>query len=362
MRYRAVFPAYALKTTFGLPQRLLAGQLNAATLPKDMSALVLVKTIGAADEPLIERAVSRGVPVIYDQCDNVFAKLDLETHQSIEYFKQVSGSLAAIVTPTPELARCYLEGGGGVPVYTVPDMAIEIDVELEALRNIRTSLRRYHRIWPLPSHSWSKPVPHRQQPHAPVPGKKRLFWFGMARSAHGVSGLELMSGLVDQLNRAAAAVPFQLHVLSDDGTVAARELRNAEFEWQFERWSMSGSHQAMQSADLAVLPTGDDEFSRTKSNNRALYALSNNIPVVCNPHASNDKIEDALFVARHREDWAGEITTALTDLDAVRDKLRIARDTVPIHFGLKAIARNWAEVFSKAKATIPQAVERKAGT
>lgn len=121
VRYRALLPLLALEE-MGVEGRLLSDG-NLKNL-KNLDLLVIVKSFTFDDCLLAQEAKARGIPVVFDLCDNIFVKNYGKTagYSVTENFLNILNYVVAIVTPTQALAneiRRHIQSH--VPIYIVPD-------------------------------------------------------------------------------------------------------------------------------------------------------------------------------------------------------------------------------------------------
>ncbi len=120
VRYRALLPMFALEDT-GAQCRLFSdGNLNNL---HGLDVLVIVKSFTADDICLAQEAEARGIPVVFDLCDNIFidgySKADGRPRA---IFLSIANYATAIVTTTEPLAdEIRRHVGARVPVHIVPD-------------------------------------------------------------------------------------------------------------------------------------------------------------------------------------------------------------------------------------------------
>jgi hypothetical protein len=144
IRYRALFPLLALREQGVESQVFASGSVRNLS---GIDVLVIVKSFTADDIALAHAAVEKGIPVVYDLCDNVFAEGygAASTTSPVDVMHQVGQIAAAFVTPTAVLAQVVRDQlGEGVVVHVVPDgietgplaeaAAKEIEQALEAAR------------------------------------------------------------------------------------------------------------------------------------------------------------------------------------------------------------------------------------
>ena len=141
VRYRALLPMLALEDR-GVQCRLFSdGNLNNL---RGLDVLVIVKSFTADDICLAQEAQARGIPVVFDLCDNIFidgyGKAD--GHPGA-VFLSIANYATAIVTTTEPLAdEIRRHVGSSVPVYIVPD-GIETEPLIEAGRRRLIVARPY---------------------------------------------------------------------------------------------------------------------------------------------------------------------------------------------------------------------------
>jgi len=121
IRYRVLLPVRALEK-LGVQCRLFSD----ADLKNlhGLDILVVVKSFTANDICLIQEARARGIPVVFDLCDNVFVDgyRKVEGYSASEMFLAIANNVSRIVVPTEPLAdEIRRQVGLHIPVNIVPD-------------------------------------------------------------------------------------------------------------------------------------------------------------------------------------------------------------------------------------------------
>jgi hypothetical protein len=75
-------------------------------------------------------------------------------------------------------------------------------------------------------------------------------------------------------------IPLELVIVSNHEALADAAIRPFGVPMRYVAWSPETVYAELGAADVALLTTGDDDFSITKSANRVLLALSAGVPVV----------------------------------------------------------------------------------
>ena len=137
VRYRAVMPSLALD-----PKGIRSHIFSTVT-PRNIEGidvLVLVKTLKPEDIAFSALAAQKGIPVVFDLCDNIFVS-GYERHTASlpsEVFLMISNVISAVVVPTEPLAEIVRQKTQNkLPVFVVPDGIETAVLTDEVLRRIR---------------------------------------------------------------------------------------------------------------------------------------------------------------------------------------------------------------------------------
>lgn len=121
IRYRALFPLLALRAS-DVDSHVFAASTSDQL--DDLDVLVIVKAFTVQDVALAHAAAQRGIPVIFDLCDNIFVD-SYNRNGSLSpapVLQSMSGLLSAVVVTTQPLADAVCAHlGSDVPVFVVPD-------------------------------------------------------------------------------------------------------------------------------------------------------------------------------------------------------------------------------------------------
>lgn len=148
VRYRALLPVLALEAA-GVRHRLF-DDADEERL-EGVDALVIVKSFTKGDLELAHAAAERGIPVIFDLCDNIFiGAYGGESRVKVRpvgVLQAMASHLAAIVVTTEPLAKVTRAAlGFGVPVHVVPDGVESADLVREAEALLAAARRSGSRV------------------------------------------------------------------------------------------------------------------------------------------------------------------------------------------------------------------------
>ncbi|GIL03005.1 MAG: hypothetical protein BroJett030_29040 [Alphaproteobacteria bacterium] len=347
-RYRTVYPAWFIDRHLGIDSRFVSGRTSARMLNQlgndTRNAIVFAKHFSRADRVLATRAKARGARIVWDQCDNLFAKQTRSKRDNPEIVAAAIELFDALVFPTATLRAVFVDHGFPADrCHVVADAMIAGEDELAALAWADERVRFFPRLplWPA-RRGWRRPVPASLDTALPPKRGERLVWFGAAGSKFGRTGVGLLADLVPALNALHADRPLDLLLVTNDAEACAAAMAGAALPWHFLRWSVAGAIAAVRSADACLLPAGGDAFSATKSANRVLMAAANGIPAVTSRHPSIAGFEAGFFIPEG-DDWLPAIAAAL---NARRDGAGAAARSKLLApaFGAEAIAQAWAAI------------------
>ena len=121
VRYRALLPILALEEQNVKSHLFADGDL---TNLDGLDVLIIIKSFSSDDVCLAQEARARGIPLLFDLCDNIFVdgygKSD--TNWVRDIFSSIAKYASAIVTSTVSLAdEIHRQSEGNLSVYIVPD-------------------------------------------------------------------------------------------------------------------------------------------------------------------------------------------------------------------------------------------------
>jgi glycosyltransferase involved in cell wall biosynthesis len=139
---------------------------------------------------------------------------------------------------------------------------------------------------------------------SPAPAEKSLLqprqvlWFGDHGASYSTSGIFDLRPHLNALREVHQEIPLMLVVASDNEAVYQTLVHRCGFPHRFVHLSEASLQSALQTADVALLPAGEDEHSAVESSRRVLKALAANVPVITRKAPSLSEFEDALFFGR----------------------------------------------------------------
>lgn len=249
---------------------------------QQIDALIIVKRVDPDIMELVARAKDLNKPVYLDLCDDVLHERTQKVTGGLRrmVFDAVAPVLAGVVTPTANLAqrmRSYAQGLA-TAVHVIPDIAETKEFFYQTAEFVaRTPLERPC----LPAGEKSS--------------RKSVVWFGNWGSSHSNFGISSLLPTMLDLRSVNKRIPLELVIVSNNEPIVDAVIRPFGVPVRYVAWSAEAVYAELEAADAALLTTGDDDFSVTKSANRLLQALSAGVPVVIGGNgqsAAETELED----------------------------------------------------------------------
>lgn len=363
-RYRCLMPAWGLRQ-LGCRSTIFSGSLPS---PEAFDALIVVKLADARLQEVANAFRSRGKPVYFDLCDNVFIPGYAQRQDpglSGGSAAELARRATAVVTPTAALARVVKDHvATGREPSIIPDAALTFDAyqamsawlpdrlaqgrprcAAAGWRGLfdgvlgRSARSRSASVADEPRDRTSEPFDAEsdwQAEHLPR-DTARIVWFGRHGSFHSGFGMNLLRPLLPELERLHRDRPIELVVISNNRHRFETLAAGARFFTRYQSWSSERVFFELSRADLFVMPNGADAFARCKSANRAVLALAHNVPVAASYLESLEPLRDSLVL----DDWRGGIEAYLLDDVPARIHLARAQELIAGTFSIEVVARQW---------------------
>lgn len=266
-RYRCFHIARVL-ARWGVDQSFYTDPGVASASLEQIDALIIVKRVEPDLLALVANANDRNRPVFLDLCDDLLHERHPRNVGGVHrmLFNGIAPFLAGVVTPTSRMAQRVRSYAGSVelPIHVIPDIA-----ETEDL------------FYKTAEFATKEPQPRPAAPSLPSrKQRKSVVWFGASGGVHSNFGIGSLLPAMPALRAVNEQVPLELVLVSNKGDKADAIVRPFDVPTRYETWSPETMYAELKQADAALLTTGDDDFSVTKSANRALQALAAGVPVV----------------------------------------------------------------------------------
>lgn len=421
VRYRALIPLIALNH-FQCHSRIFA--TPRAQYLKNIDLLILVKPITPSDYSLAQAAASRGIPVIYDLCDNIFIeeyKSRLGSTPSNLFLKNMSSANAVVVTTTAlaDVIKSLIPIDK--PIYIIPDgietpdtlreatsivqrarnrdrvrQFLTLDKLTRIIGHLRSaSLRKLatHKIAQLRQSikqsykklrsnikqsarhlHWRKllkklykcysmmrlaapaktaflsssvaPKPKARylrcniSPGAGEETFKRILWFGNHGAEHAKFGMLDLLYIRTDIERIAKEFSVELVVVSNSFKKYEEYIKPFAIRTRYVEWSPISIEEEFKQADVVVIPNSLDAFSRCKSANRTVLALSKDIPVVATFSPALLELKKCIKLDNFYEG----IKCYLSDQNLKEQHLALAKKLIREQYGQNVIGSKWRSV------------------
>lgn len=176
--------------------------------------------------------------------------------------------------------------------------------------------------------------------------RKTVLWFGNAGQAHGNYGIPTVLRFANELIQINEQQPIELLIVSNNEPKFREYIRRLPIPSRYAEWDPISIFEHLKSADLVILPNSNDSFSRTKSANRVLLALSQGVPVVAEDFAGLELLRDCVEC----DDIHQGLKRYLVDEQATTD-LAKAQTALSQHFSIPRIGEQLSAVFQNIAAT-----------
>ena len=402
VRYRALLPMLALESV-ELHNRLFASGLE---LNLDgLDVLVIVKSFTPDDLFLAQQAVSRGIRVVIDLCDNIFigqyGKSAGKTSPA-QIFDAIATQADAIVVTTEPLATVIRQRLPHVQVSVIPDgietpamhkgmqkklrdaqlfakthglrvfrrnlgnlvlrlreqgLGLGVRLSWRLINRGRKALRTRVKGWFGRRVSHSKinatstvkstlALPVVQGPdlvETVAQHAKTILWFGNHGAPHARFGMLDLLEFRQALETVAKAFDVELIVISNHRAKYEEHIRPLQIPSRYFEWTSQLVDQWLDKADVVVVPNTLDEFSICKSANRSVMAVSKGVPVVATPTPALNPLMPHIHTGDTLEGLSRYLGDRLAGQHDAKAAYALAQDT----FGQKTIARAWQAVLEQ---------------
>lgn len=294
------------------------------------SAVVYSKVYHDAAQAEARRLRANGTRIVVDLCDNHFYNpLKLDTlRTAAARLRRMLGEADELVASTDAMAEVLRgELGAETPVTVIGDA---VETRIEGVRT--TSWKRWwarRRLDTLTARLGA------------APGRTRLVWFGShggPSGDHGMGDLEILRPLLESLHRDHS---LSLTVISNSATKFARLIRPWSLPTHYLEWHADTFLEALRLHTIAVIPIRQNPFTRCKTNNRLVTALTAGLAVVASGIPSYGPFEGCCAL----DDWSGGLQRYILDPDARRQDVARGQALVQRESSLVVIADQWQRYF-----------------
>ncbi len=374
VRIRCMLPALSLERHGWLPVML---EKNETVSNFDnVKAMIFVKSFSYHDYLLAKKAHASNIPIILDLCDNIFVA-EYASYKK-NHFSQMAAIATKIVTTTSTLADVIASEGIRTAISVIPDQIesnsniIGLNDSLHLWRQRRFQLiksvafelvRTYYAKLTRPKNylhllkliqrkiNWifrvfiyqlsklkfifNKPASDPINTY-----KKTVIWFGNHGAPYSNFGLTSLAAIREDIEQLNKVIPIRLLVVSNSQQKFNKLISGFNLYTEYRPWTISGIFDDLKSADVCILPIMKDPFSLCKSPNRALLALSLNIPVVASSIGSMNDLSECIIL----DDFYNGVLTYLSDPSRVEKDLKLAQNELLRQYSDDAVCQSWLTV------------------
>lgn len=396
VRYRCLMPARGL-AALGYESEFFTSADELTRRAGDFDCVIIVKSISARQYPLAAALARRKIPLLIDLCDHIFVDAYAEGRglENVMILAGMARHVSAIVTTNPSLSEAIRDATGltDLRFVEIVDHAetrqelVAVIPESRSLTqgfSIRSALKRIKKSILRPKDALSRlgveilgfptyALVRQMAPRDPIRAtqivfdhffkrpactkpnhEKTVIWFGNHGSPHSDFGMESLLTVAPVLASLSKEIDLELLVVSNNGQKYRSLIAPLPFPTRYQEWSLEGIYDELANAHVCVLPNGSDLFSRVKSANRAVLALSTGVPVVATHWPALEPLRGAIVL----NDWQTGLRRYLLD-DAARQKdLSRAREIIGEQYSSEVVATQWRDLLDSVCRPRSKAVPR----
>jgi hypothetical protein len=254
----------------GLTKRGLDAELFSQQGFDSYSSLIFLKAYGREHILLARKAKAARKRVIFDLCDNHFAKSN-KPHAEAErvgYLNEMLNLSDHIVVSTDALRN--------VVVARHPAIASRITVIGDAVEETLPPSHLSRRLVEWPALFFLQQFVSHQRKN----GRTPLVWFGIHGGDNADYGMLEIYKAASELNDVAKTHGISLTIISNNYSKYRSISRAFHFPAFYMPWGGSTFFAALAMHRIAVIPVTRNEFTECKSNNRVALAISRGLAVV----------------------------------------------------------------------------------
>jgi hypothetical protein len=404
IRYRCLVPVLALRTV-GI-EACVFSKVSSDVLEK-LSCLVFVKSFKPDDYVLALQASNLAIPVVLDICDNIFVAgygIKNSGRPGISpksVFIQMAELATMIVVPTESLAEIVRKHASPIcPIVVIPDgvvtkpslaqmtsllMQVKHEERIRGLQRFRATVNylrdrllllktvelekfvieyasdfaKYHiETFGRTLKFLGQAVIKRYEtfrlllskPKLEVPsttGVHRIVWFGHHGANYARFGMLDLLSIRDDLESVSKQHHIELIVISNSRKKFDQHIRPFGLPTRFLEWSAEALEMELSHAAAVVIPNSLDDFSMSKSPNRAVLALLSGVPVVATATPALMELKTCIVLNEFVEGLKIYISNPVRRLEDVK----AAQGLIHKLYGDDQIREHWLSVigFSKNK-------------
>ena len=170
-----------------------------------------------------------------------------------------------------------------------------------------------------------------------------VVWFGTAGSEtprFGMVDLTRVRAALEQLNR---QLPLRLTVISNSKEAFARYATGASFPTRYYEWRRDTFAYLLSVQDVCIIPVDPNPFTRCKTSNRLVTALSLGLPVVADPIPSYEAFAGCIKTG----DWEKNLRHYALHAGERKKDVQNGRKFIGSRFSQEAITAQWADFLER---------------
>ena len=275
----------------------------------------------------------RGIKVALDLCDNHFYNPTgkPEWSRRAESLRAMVQQVDHVIASTPALADVVAqESEERTPVNVIGDPADQLELVPSRFKDRWLEPRRQDRFL-------------KRLQALRADGHCLLVWFGNHGVPYADGGMLDLLALQPILERLHSHHPIALTIISNSREKYEQSIRPWAIPTLYADWHALSFEPLMQAQDIALIPVGDNLFTRCKTDNRVASSLRYGLAVVADPVPSYLPYADCIRLG----DWEPALSQLVTDAEYRRRLAASGQQLARARSAPETIADQWQALFEQ---------------
>lgn len=172
-----------------------------------------------------------------------------------------------------------------------------------------------------------------------------VLWFGNHGAKYGKFGMLNILKLSEVLEELYKELKFKLLVVSNNYQKYLDNIAVLNISSSYLEWHPTQIYDYISASDVVIIPNSKTNFSICKSANRAVLALSLNVPVVATKTPALELFESCIIF----DDWEYGLRSYLSNKSIAREHVQKAQAVIQENYSGPIIAHQWINLLEQVK-------------
>ncbi|NEQ55291.1 MAG: glycosyltransferase family 4 protein, partial [Leptolyngbya sp. SIO3F4] len=172
-----------------------------------------------------------------------------------------------------------------------------------------------------------------------------VLWFGNHGAKYGKFGMLNILELSEVLEELYKELNFNLLVVSNNYQKYLDHIAVLNISSSYLEWHPTQIYDYISASDVVIIPNSKTDFSICKSANRAILALSLNVPVVATRTPALELFESSVIF----DDWEYGLRSYLSNKSMTKEHVQKAQAVIQQNYSGSVIAQQWMNLLQQVK-------------